>query len=99
MDYVIKVITLNDISENIAVYSSWHLKLFIFSIWVFFHEHSRYTGQQEKGEAISLTLLYHFHPLHRYLEISWAITAESSPLLAAGLELETFSFQEQVVNH
>ena len=34
-----------------------------FSVWVFFHEHSRFTGQQGKGEGISLTTLYHFHPL------------------------------------
>ena len=46
-----------------------------FSIWVFFHEHSRFAGQHEKGECISLTPLYHFHPLHRHLDISWAITA------------------------
>ena len=37
-----------------------------FSIWVLFHEHSWFTGQQQKGEAISLTLLYHFHLLHRH---------------------------------
>ena len=43
---------------------------FFFSIWVFFHEHSQFTGQQGKGEAISLTPLYHFHPLHRHLDIS-----------------------------
>ena len=24
---------------------------FFFSIWVFFHEHSRFTGQQGKGEG------------------------------------------------
>ena len=34
------------------------------SIWVFFHEHSRTTGLQGKGEGISLTPHYHFHPLH-----------------------------------
>ena len=51
-----------------------------FSIWVFFHEHSRITGLQEKGEGISLTPHYHFHPLHRRLDISRAIAAESSPL-------------------
>ena len=33
-----------------------------FFIWVFFHEHSRFTVQKEKGEAISLIALYHFHP-------------------------------------
>ena len=33
-----------------------------FSIWVFFHEHLQFTGQQGEGEAISLTPLYHFHP-------------------------------------
>ena len=42
----------------------------------FFHEHSRFTGQQEKGQGIYLIPLYHFHRLH----ISRAITAESSPL-------------------
>ena len=26
-----------------------------FSIWVYFNEHSRFTGQPGKGEAISLT--------------------------------------------
>ena len=36
--------------------------------------------RQGKGEGTSLTPLYHFHPLHRHLDISWAITAESSPL-------------------
>ena len=35
-----------------------------FSFWVFFHEHSRFTGLQGKGKAISLTPLYYFHPLH-----------------------------------
>ena len=52
----------------------------IFFIWVFFREHSRITGLQGKGEGISLTPHCHFHPLHRHLDISRAITAESSPL-------------------
>ena len=30
-------------------------KLLFLSVWVFFHEHSRFTGQKGKGEAISLT--------------------------------------------
>ena len=41
---------------------------FFFSIWVFFHEHSRFTGQQGKGEGIYLTPLYHFHRKTRVLE-------------------------------
>ena len=54
---------------------------FFFSIWVFFHGHSRFTRQQGKGEGISfLTPFYLFHPLHRHIDISQAITAESSPL-------------------
>ena len=52
-----------------------------FSIWFFFYEHSRFPGQQRKGEAISSTPLYHFHRFHRQLDISQAIAAESSPLL------------------
>ena len=65
------------------MFRSWIMikrKVSFFSIWVFFHEHSRFTGQQGKGESIYLTPLYHFHPLHRDLDISREITAESSPL-------------------
>ena len=51
-----------------------------FSIWVFFHEHSRITGLQGKGEGIPLSPRDHFQLLHRHLDISRAITAESSPL-------------------
>ena len=45
-----------------------------------FHEHSRFTGQDGKGEAISQTLLHNFHLLQRHLDVSRAITAESSLL-------------------
>ena len=62
---------------------------FFFSIQVFFHEHSRFTGQQGKGEGIYLTPLYHFHPLHRHLDISRAIAAGSSPLHIAGRRTRT----------
>ena len=61
-----------------------------FSIWVFFHDHSRTTGLQGKGEGISLTPHYHFHLLHRHLGISQVITVESSPLhidIGTGLEI------------
>ena len=46
-----------------------------FSVGLFFHDHSRITGLR-----ISLTPHYHFHPLHRHLDNSRTITAESSPL-------------------
>ena len=47
-------------------------------------------GPAGEGEAISLNLLSFFHPLHRHLDNSQAITAESSPLhiASAGLEPE-----------
>ena len=54
--------------------------IYFFSIWVFFHEHSQFAGQQEKGETISFTPLFRLHPFHRHLDITWAITTESSPL-------------------
>ena len=63
--------------------------LVFFSIWVFFHEHSRFTGQQGKGEAVSLTPLYYLHPLHRQFHISWAIAAEESPLRIASRRTQT----------
>ena len=58
-------------------------------IWVFFHKHSRFTGQQGKKEGIFLTPFYHFHPLHRNLDISRAITAESSLLHIASSRTPT----------
>ena len=51
-----------------------------FSMWVFFHEHSQITGLHRKRKGISLSLHYHFHSLLRHLDISQAITMESSPL-------------------
>ena len=42
-----------------------------------------------RGEAISLTPLYHFHPLHRHVDTSWTITAESSPLHIANTPSQT----------
>ena len=47
---------------------------------VFLHEQSRVSGKQRKEEAISLTPLYHFHPLLRHLGISRVTAAEGSPL-------------------
>ena len=59
----------------------WYfLFIYFFSIWVFFCEYSWITGLQWKMEGVSLTPHYHLHLLHRNLDISWAITAESSPL-------------------
>ena len=52
-------------------------------------QHSRFTGQQGKGEGIYLTPLYHFHPLHRRLDISRVIAAGSSPLHIASSRTRT----------
>ena len=38
------------------------------------------TGAQGKGQAVSMTPAFHFHPFHRHLDINRVITAESSPL-------------------
>ena len=72
-----------------------------FSIWVLFHEHSRITGLQEKGEGIPLTSNYHLHLLHICLGISREITAESSPLhiVSSRTRTRTFGFGVQVTNH
>ena len=74
---------------------------FNFSIWVFPHKHSRLPGQQVKGEAISLTSLYHLHSIHRHLDISWVITAESSPRHIVSSQAPTgiLCFRAQVANH
>ena len=71
---------INKNKRSIRSYLSLTWTLFVFSIWVFSHNHSRITGLQGKEEGISLTPHYHFHLLHRHLDISRAITAKSSPL-------------------
>ena len=63
--------------------------VFFFFIWVFYHNHSWITGLQGKRESISLAPHYHFHPLYRHLDISRAITAESSPLHIASSRTRT----------
>ena len=61
-------------AKNCDLWNFSNICIYFFSIGEFFHEHSRSTGQQGKGEGIYLTPLYHFHPLHKHLDISRAIT-------------------------
>ena len=58
----------------------------------FLSQDSLITGLQGKGEGNSLTLQYHFHPLHRQLVISQAITEESSTLHIASSQTQTQIF-------
>ena len=74
-----------------------HLLLFFFSIWVFFHNHSRITGLQGKGEGICLTPHYHFHQSQRHLDISRTITAESSPLHIASRTCNGWTSSEYLI--
>ena len=75
----------------INVYEKLNLCGFFFSFLLefFLDDHSRTAGLQGKGEGISLTPHYHFHPLHRHLDISQAITAESSPMHIASSRTRT----------
>ena len=86
-----------------ATLFDWKAKKVLSPVWVFFHDHSQFTGQQEKGEGISLTPLYHFHPLYRHLDIELARqlmqSAHFCTELAVGLETGTFDFRAQVANH
>ena len=75
-------------TESLFLHVARHNLIFVlffcFSTWLFFHEYSRFTGQQVKGEAISLFPFHHLHPLHRHLDISWLVAVKSSPLRIAG---------------
>ena len=79
----------NDFYDGTFIIQALFFFFFSFSICVFFHEHSRFTRQRGKGEAISLSSLYHFHLLHGHLDTSRAITAESSPLHIASSRTQT----------
>ena len=64
-----------------------YFTLFFLSVF-FFHEHLQITGLQGEGGGILVTPHYHFHPLHRNLDISRWITAESSLWSEAGKILD-----------
>ena len=70
----------------------------IFSIWLFFHDHSRFTGLQGKVEGISLTPQCHFKPFHRHLDFSRAITADSLPLRIGSSQTQTGNLWFQSVS-
>ena len=71
-------------SSKDGVVLLWHLQVNL--NWVIFHEHSRFTREQVKGDGggggggISLIPHHHFHPLSRHLDISRAITVKGLPL-------------------
>ena len=53
------VFTFLEIALNLGIFTHapLHSELTFFSIWVFFHQHERLTGQQGKGEGFYLTPL------------------------------------------
>ena len=65
---------------------------------VFFHEHSRFTGQHGKAESINLTPPYHFRPLHGHLDISRMIAARGSPLHIATSRTRNGNREKLTVN-
>ena len=67
---------------------AWFISLFFSYLFFFFHEHLQITGLQWEGGGILVTPHYHFHPLHRNLDISRWITAESSLWSEAGKILD-----------
>ena len=73
-------------SSYIGLVSS--VRRFFFSIWVFFHEHLQITELPGKGEGISLTPHYQFHPLH------WVAgrLLQSAPLHIASCRTRTGNF-------
>ena len=68
------------LERNLNISFSMSLQNIYIYIYIFIYLRSRITGLQGKGEGISLNPHYHFHLLRKHLDISRAITAESSPL-------------------
>ena len=54
---------------------------------MFFFLRNIHDSQDSRGRRRSF--LYHFHPLHRLLDISWVIAAKSSPLQKASSQSRT----------
>ena len=75
--------------DKIFLWNSFHQQLVsFFSFWVFFQKNLWFAGQQGKGEAVSLTLLYRFQLHHRHLDISQATNTKSSPLHIASSQTQ-----------
>ena len=74
---------------NVLIWQFHNSNCSFLFFWVFFHEHSRFTGQQGKREVICLTLLYYSYPLCRHLNISRETAAENSPLHIASSRSRT----------
>ena len=74
---------------------------FFFLLRFFFFTNIMIHRAAGEGESISLTPLYHFHPLYRHLDISQVIAAESSPLRIAGSRTQTRNlwFLSEVAKH
>ena len=73
----IQIIKLHMLSERNETPCINAVKKIFFSIWVFFYKHSQITGLQD------------FHLLLRHLDISRAITVQSSPLHIASSQTRT----------
>ena len=58
----------------------WFMNFYLFLSGGFFTNIQDSKDSRGRGRLSFLILLYHFGPLHRHLDISRAITAESSPL-------------------
>ena len=103
---VILIVTMGIVGKRLGNVGLKMLKTIIteaafFSTWVFLHEHSQFTGKQNRMEAISLTPLNHFHPFQKHLDINQVITVESSTLNIARSQNRTgnLSFQAQIAYH
>ena len=71
-------------------YAKADIKVFLFFFYLGFLSQTFTIHETAgEGEGIYLTPLYHFHLLHRHLDISRAITAESSPLHIVGSRTRT----------
>ena len=73
-------------TESLFLHVVKHNLLLFFSIWHFFHEYTRFTG----GGYLFIPFLS-LPPLHRHLNISWVIAAESSSLSIAGSRNRTWN--------
>ena len=51
---------------------------FFFYVGFLSRTFTKHRTAEKGGENISLTPHYHFHPLHRHLDVSRAITSEST---------------------
>ena len=80
---------LNHTKDFTAQKINFSIENFFFFLGLFSQPFTNHRNAGEGGGCMSLIPLYPFDPLHRHIDISWAITAEGVPVHIGSSQTQT----------